>query len=100
MSKILDFFSRRNKKTETVESSTSVKSYPELMNAIKVDSLEEATHWIPEETQPYCDGRIIIGKPYKILYDKVMEEHYMFDEKQANTVWWMTVQGYYIKVVK
>ena len=61
-------------------------------------AIDQATHWIPKEVDPSCEGHITDGKAYKIHYHKMRDEFYILDDYGSNTVWFMTCPGEYVKM--
>lgn len=59
----------------------------------KPKRLEDATYWIPTETNPGCKGLITVGKKYRIHYSKIRDEYFMYDDRGYDSVWFITVPG-------
>lgn len=58
--------------------------------------IEEATHWIPREIKPYCEGMLTIGKAYEINYSEIHDDFYIIDDCGSISNWFVTVDGEYI----
>ena len=59
--------------------------------------IEKATHWIPREIKPYCEGMLRIGKAYKIEYSELHDDFYIKDDYGSISVWFLTVDGEYVQ---
>ncbi|WP_104370804.1 hypothetical protein [Desulfocucumis palustris] len=60
--------------------------------------IEKATHWICKEINQHCEGSLTVGKIYEIRYDEMRDEFYMLDDCAANTVWFLVIEGDFVRM--
>lgn len=77
MAKIFNFFVRKQSQKKEV-------------------SIENARYWIPREINEHCENLLTLGKKYKIHYNEMLDEFYMYDDQNNNTVLFLVVAGEFI----
>lgn len=55
--------------------------------------IEKATHWVCEEVPEGYENLLSADKAYKLLYDEIRDEYYIFDDQGHNANYFLTTPG-------
>lgn len=66
------------------------------MDYIKVDDIEDATHWVATSDERYTRERVTLGIPYKLFLSRDGEIS-IIDDYKSDINLWLCHNGYFVK---